>query len=55
MGPRDKYTQPLTAQQEIGWEAARAGAVVAPTGAGRKSSDETKFVSALIQQGMYYF
>lgn len=55
LGPRDKNTQPLTAQQEIGWEAARAGAVVAPTGAGRKSSEETKYVSALLQHGIYYF
>lgn len=55
LGPREKYTQPLTAQQEIGWEAARAGAVVAPAGAGRKSSEETKYVSALLQHGIYYF
>lgn len=52
LGPRDKYSTPLTAQQEIGWEASQ----VKPVGpaAGRKSSEETKHVGALLQQGYYF-
>jgi hypothetical protein len=55
LGPREKYMVPLTAQQEIGWEAASHVPDPKLTNAGRKSSEETKFVSKLLGQGLYYF
>jgi hypothetical protein len=60
--PPEKYTMPLTAQQEYGWEKPKFIATWTGTGVGgaarrvpKKSSEETKFASEMIKAGHYFY